>query len=95
MKEAKEELEEKLKAEIVKRGKDPKGYGIDGIFRIMNPHPELIELPRMVVGLLNALDAAEKHPEVLAEGLKICDIREVCNCIISLKDDDGIGKNLR
>lgn len=94
MKEAKEELEEKLKAEIVKRGKDPKGYGIDGIFRIMNPHPELIELPRMVVGLLNALDAAEKHPEVLAEGLKICDIREVCNCIISLKDDDGIGKNL-
>src|SRR5690554_7906967 len=63
-------------------------------FNVMNPHPGLIEMPRMVVGLLNSLDAAEKPPVVLAEDFDIRVIRKVCNWIISVKDYPGIEKTL-
>src|SRR5690554_4133496 len=63
---------------------------VKDILELIDPHPDLIELPRMVVGLMQAFDAAGRSPEVSLRGGDARVRSEACEWIISLAHLPGV-----
>lgn len=76
----------------LEQGQSPQVLG--SILDAVDAHPELIDLPRMMAGLLRALRAADIGSAIRFKGCDSLVWREACEWLISLRNQPYISKRL-